>query len=101
MYVAMNRFRVAEGREADFERTWRERDSYLDQVPGFLRFQLLRGEAHEGETLFVSYSEWESHAAFAAWTESEAFVKAHRSSRNPAGTVLAHPAFEGYAVVEL
>ena len=29
MFMAMNRFRVSAGREADFERTWRERKSYL------------------------------------------------------------------------
>lgn len=101
MYIAMNRFRVAEGREGDFERTWRERDSYLDEVPGFLSFRLLRGETEEGETLYASYSEWQSYAAFEAWTESEAFTKAHRSARTPEGTVLSHPEFEGFEVVAL
>ena len=33
MYIAMNRFRVAAGREAEFVEVWRKRDSYLDKVP--------------------------------------------------------------------
>ena len=32
MFVAMNRFKVVTGREADFERTWRERETYLQGV---------------------------------------------------------------------
>ena len=101
MYVAMNRFRIAAGREEEFERVWRERESYLDDVPGFVRFRLLRGEPSDGETVFVSCSEWAGREAFRAWTESEAFVKAHRQARSPEGVVLAHPQFEGYGVVDL
>ena len=48
MYVAMNRFHVNAGREEVFEEIWRNRDSYLDQVPGFKEFHLLRGETREG-----------------------------------------------------
>ena len=36
MFIAMNNFKVAPGREADFERTWRERKSYLEGVQGFV-----------------------------------------------------------------
>ncbi|MCK9486863.1 MAG: antibiotic biosynthesis monooxygenase [Dehalococcoidia bacterium] len=74
MFIAMNRFQVNPGREADFERIWAERDTFLDQVPGFVQFALLRGEA-EGE--YVSHSTWEDREAFTAWTESEAFRKGH------------------------
>jgi heme-degrading monooxygenase HmoA len=101
MYFAMNRFRVAPGREADFERAWRERESYLDEVDGFVRFQLLRGEAAPEGTTFISCSEWRSAEAFAAWTRSEAFAKAHRQARTPEGVLLGPPRFEGYGVVAL
>ena len=101
MYFAMNRFRVAAGRELDFETIWRERSSYLDQVSGFRGFRLLRGETGEDGTLFISHSEWESSAAFRAWTESEEFTKAHRKGRSPEGVMLGPPAFEGYEVVNL
>ena len=65
MFIAMNRFQVQPGRGEEFERIWRERDSYLVGVPGFLQFALLRGA--DGE--YVSHSTWESHAAFEAWTQ--------------------------------
>lgn len=74
MFVAMNRFQVAPGKGEEFERIWAERDSHLDQVPGFVRFALLRGEA-EGE--YISHSTWEDREAFVAWTESAAFRAGH------------------------
>jgi len=54
MYIAMNRFKVAAGAEGDFETVWRNRDSSLSEVPGFVEFRLLRGKANaeEGYTLF-------------------------------------------------
>jgi len=97
----MNRFPIAEGREADFEEVWRRRESYLDEVDGFVRFHLLRGEPKEGRTIFISRSEWKHRDAFVAWTNSEAFTKAHRQARSPEGVVLGHPQFEGYEVVDL
>lgn len=99
MYIAMNRFRVNAGREESFEETWRRRDTYLDQVPGFRTFQLLRGETRDGITVYLSHSTWESRAAFAAWTKSEAFRKAHGDARTPDGTLAGHPVFEGFEVV--
>jgi heme-degrading monooxygenase HmoA len=101
MYIAMNRFRVASGREADFETMWRERESLLHRVPGFRLFRLLRGAPGDEATLFISYSEWESQAAFHAWTQSEEFALAHRQARSPQGTLLGPPAFEGFELVEL
>ena len=74
MFIAMNRFKVNPERSADFEAAWRDRRSYLKEVPGFVRFALLRGDV-PGE--FISHSTWESRDAFKAWTQSEAFHKAH------------------------
>ncbi len=99
MFIATNRFRITEGREADFERVWKQRDSYLDEVPGFLEFHLLRGATEEGATLYVSHSRWQSREAFEAWTRSEAFRKAHASARSPEGTLQGHPKLEAFEVV--
>lgn len=93
MYVAMNRFRVAPGREETFRKVWRERESQLGGVPGFLRFRLLAGDG-----LFISYSEWRASGDFVAWTESDAFERAHANSKMPKGTLLGHPEFEGFEV---
>ena len=99
MYIAMNRFRIARGRENDFEELWRRRESHLDGVPGFREFHLLRGPSDDAATLYASHSMWESGAAFTAWTESESFRKAHAQARAPQGTYLGHPQFEGFEVI--
>ena len=75
MFIAMNHFQVAPGKGPDFERVWRERESHLQDVPGFVQFVLLKSEA-EGE--YISHSTWQDRATFTAWTESEAFIAAHR-----------------------
>ena len=95
----MNRFRIAKGREEDFEALWRKRESRLDEVPGFRDFHLLKGPADDEATLYASHTIWDSHAAFVVWTESENFRLAHAQARAPKGTYLGHPQFEGFEVV--
>ena len=99
MFIAMNRFRIARGRESVFEELWRKRDSYLDGVGGFREFRLLRGPSSDEETLYASHSVWDSRAAFETWTESDAFRQAHAQAKAPEGTYLGHPEFEGFEVV--
>jgi len=90
MYIAMNRFKVALGSEADFETIWRGRDSSLPQVPGFVEFRLLRGKTHaeEGFTLFSSHTVWRSEEDFQNWTKSENFRMAHRNAGDHKGITL-------------
>ena len=99
MYIAMNRFRVNEGMETGFEEIWRTRERFVTDVPGFQDFKLLRGETADGITPYLSHSTWASKDAFVAWTNSEAFVKAHRDARSPEGTLAGHPEFSGYEVI--
>jgi heme-degrading monooxygenase HmoA len=99
MFIAMNRFRIALGREDVFEELWRSRDSQLDEVPGFSEFHLLKGPSDEEATLYASHTVWESKENFEAWTNSENFRKAHANARAPKGTYLGHPNFEGFEVV--
>lgn len=99
MFIAMNRFKIAPGAEEGFERVWRERESYLDQVPGFKEFALLKGPEKDDHVLYASHSLWESRQAFMDWTESEAFRKAHAQASAPKGTYLAHPELETFEAV--
>ena len=78
MFIAMNKFQVVPERENDFETIWKERDSYLQEVPGFVQFALLRGDV-EGE--YISHSTWADRDAFLAWTQSESFRRAHSGMR--------------------
>ena len=88
LFIAMNHFQVDPARGAEFEAHWRERESHLAEVPGFLRFALLRGDEPGA---YISHSTWESRAAFEAWSRSEAFRKAHAQARTPAGLLSGHP----------
>ena len=83
MYIAMNRFKIKPGREADFIEIWRARDSYLNEVPGFISFNLLQGPSNDTYTLMASHAVWESKAAFDNWLHSNAFKKAHANASRP------------------
>ncbi len=98
MFIAMNNFKVADGKAEEFERIWKTRESYLHGVPGFVRFALLRGDA-EGE--YISHSTWESRDAFNAWTQSDAFVQGHRQGGSLMGVLIGPPVVKMYeAVIE-
>lgn len=99
MYIAMNRFRIALGKEQAFIEIWKGRDSHLDGVPGFKNFQLLQGSSDEACTLFASHSVWESEEDFVNWTKSEAFRKAHAKAGNKSDIYLGPPEFEGFRAV--
>lgn len=102
MYIAMNRFKVAAGHEAEFESVWKNRDSSLDAVPGFVEFRLLRGKQfeEEGYTLYSSHTLWQSEADFLAWTKSENFRQAHKNAADNRSLYKGPPVFEGFNVVE-
>lgn len=100
MFIAMNRFMVRHGSEADFERVWLDRETHLEDVPGFVEFHLLRGPEKEGCVLYSSHSIWKSRAAFEAWTRSEAFRAAHKTAASVGATYVGHPVFEGFEVLQ-
>ena len=84
MYVAMNRFKIKLGCEQDFIDIWKSRDSYLDSVPGFQSFNLLRGSSTTKQD-------------FINWAESEAFRKAHAGAGGKSREIyLGPPQFEGF-----
>ncbi|MCC6735857.1 MAG: antibiotic biosynthesis monooxygenase [Bauldia sp.] len=100
MFVAMNRFRVIRGAEAEFEATWRSRERRLGEMAGFETFHLLKGPAHEEYTLYASHTVWAAEADFAAWTRSEQFRAAHRGAGGSRPLYLGQPHFEGFTSVE-
>jgi heme-degrading monooxygenase HmoA len=101
MFVAMNRFKVVPGSEAAFEEVWRNRNSRLDEMAGFVKFDLLRGPASAAHTLYASHTIWESETAFLAWTNSEQFRAAHRDAGKNKPLSHGHPEFEGFTRVDL
>ena len=100
MFLAMNRFKVLSGSEAAFEEVWRNRRSRLDEMPGFVSFNLMRGPEGDDHTLFASHTIWESEEAFRAWTTSEQFRESHRGAGANKPLYIGHPEFEGFTRVE-
>ncbi|MBN0986607.1 antibiotic biosynthesis monooxygenase family protein [Amphritea pacifica] len=99
MYIAMNRFRIKPGHEQDFIDIWKNRDSHLESVPGFISFNLLQGETKEDHTLMSSHAVWQDKAAFEGWLKSDAFKKAHANAGTRRDIYLGPPQFEGFETV--
>lgn len=101
MFIAMNRFTINKGYEEAFETVWRDRDSQLENVPGFQTFHLLKG-AHDEEnetTLYASHTVWRSREDFTNWTKSDHFRQAHKNAGDTSGMYKGHPNFEGFEAV--
>jgi len=47
MFIAMNRFKIVLNKEADFENIWKNRETHLDNVSGFIEFHLVKGKSQE------------------------------------------------------
>ena len=60
MFIAMNRFKIIKGKEEIFESIWKNRDSHLENVPGFKNFNLIKGKEEEEFVIYASHSTWES-----------------------------------------
>ena len=81
-YIAMNRFKIAEGREADFEDVWRSRESRLKELKGFREFRLLKGPEREGHTLYASHVPRDRKEDIEACTKSEQCSPPRRNHGN-------------------
>lgn len=100
MFIAMNRFKVRKDATQDFEQVWLGRETFLQGVPGFLVFHLLKGPDRDDHVLYTSHSMWRSRDDFEAWTRSEAFRKAHGRAGYNKPLTLGHPEFEGFEVLQ-
>jgi heme-degrading monooxygenase HmoA len=99
MFIVMNRFSVDASRADEFEEIWRTRESMLNQMTGFLEFQLLRSSEKEGRVLFISKVNWTEEKNFSDWVQSDQFKQAHAKKRMPEGIVMGPPQFETFEVV--
>lgn len=100
MFIAMNRFKVVKDGTDEFEAVWRNRDSHLGEMDGFVEFHLLRGPELEDHVLYSSHTVWRSEGDFKAWTTSEQFRKAHSRAPGTRPLYLGHPQFEGFTVIQ-
>ena len=99
MYIAMNRFKIVKGRENDFEKIWKDRDTYLDKVKGFKEFHLVKGAKEDTYTLYASHTIWNAKDDFSNWTKSDSFRLAHKGAGKHSDMYIGHPIFEGFDVI--
>ncbi len=95
----MNRFKIVKGKEKEFENVWKNRETHLDNVPGFKNFNLIKGEEREEYVLYASHSIWKSKEDFINWTKSEAFKLAHKNAGQHKHLYIGAPSFEGFEKV--
>ncbi len=95
----MNRFKIVPGKEKEFEKVWRERDTYLNGVIGFKEFHLVKGEKNNDFSLYASHSVWNSKEDFINWTKSEAFKLAHKNAGKNKDLYIGAPYFEGFEAI--
>ena len=100
MFIAMNRFRVKKGSEAEFEAVWLNREIHIASVKGFVEFHLLRGPENEDHTLYASHTVWAREEDFIAWTKSQAFRDAHKDAGRNTPLYFGHPSFEGFQAIQ-
>lgn len=97
--VKINAIEVPEGRGPALEERFAKRAGEVENMPGFLGYELLRPV--EGETRYFVYTRWESEEHFRAWVESEAFTRGHAQARAGEGPPVAHgSSLLGFEVVE-
>ena len=95
----MNRFKIVIGKEKIFENIWKNRDSHLEEVKGFKKFNLIKGKETKDFRLYASHSTWDSEEDFIAWTKSESFRLAHKNAGNNKDIYIGHPEFEGFEII--
>ncbi len=97
MIVVSNRIQVAKGHEKEFESRFEGRAGLVDNMPGFIRFELLK---HITSDYFVVHTYWENPDAFHVWTESPEFKEAHKN--RPRSEIFSGPnVFEMHDVIQL
>jgi heme-degrading monooxygenase HmoA len=95
--VKINAIEVAPGRGASLEERFAKRAAEVEQMPGFLSYELLRPTA--GETSYFVYTRWESEEHFRAWVESPSFTRGHAQAA-AGGPVATHSKLLSFEVVE-
>ncbi len=93
MYITMNRILVNREHWDAFEARFKNRAGLVDQTPGFIRNMILRPE--NPDDLHIVMTLWENCAAFEAWTQSEAFARAHAKGNRPPADM-----FRGQSMLE-
>ena len=80
MIAVSNRLQVAKGQEKEFEARFEGRARLVENMPGFVRLEILRPLKSD---YYIVLTHWKDEASFHAWTESPEFKEAHRNRPAP------------------
>lgn len=78
--VKINAISVPEGAGPELERRFAKRNG-VEQMPGFLRFELLRPVS--GEDRYFVVTHWDSEESFQNWVSSNSFRSSHARAESP------------------
>ena len=96
MIAVSNRIQVAKGHEQDFEARFEGRARLVENMPGFVRLEILRPVKSD---YYVVLTHWRDEASFRAWTDSPEFKEGHRN-RPPAEIFSGPNVFEMHEVIQ-
>ena len=95
--VKINAITPIQGREAELEARFGNRNRSVEQVEGFEVFQLLRPV--KGENRYFVCTRWRSEEDFQRWVKSDAFREGHAQTSSQ-GPVASHATLLSFEVVE-
>lgn len=75
-FVALSRFVIANGMEAEVKAAFRHRPHLVDQAPGYRRMEVLSPLTHPAELWLVTF--WMDQASFESWHHSHLYHESHR-----------------------
>lgn len=96
--VVANRLPIAKGYEKEFEKRFEHRLRSVDQMPGFIRIEILRPLLGNN---YIILTYWESKAAFETWMKSESFKRAHAHETHAKANQAPKEMFAGRNVCEV
>ncbi|MDQ2999374.1 MAG: antibiotic biosynthesis monooxygenase [Chloroflexota bacterium] len=83
MIVAISRIRITSGNADAVAAQYQQRSQLVEQAPGFLGLEILRGQDQPDE--FMVCMRWVDRAAFEAYRSSPQFRQAHQNIRTIPG----------------
>lgn len=75
-FIALSRFIVANGMEAEVKDAFLKRPHLVDEAPGFIRLEVLSPFDDPREIWLFTY--WRDERSFTAWHRSHLYRDAHR-----------------------
>ncbi|HEX8560432.1 MAG TPA: antibiotic biosynthesis monooxygenase [Pyrinomonadaceae bacterium] len=75
-FVALSRFVVANGMEAEVKRAFGERPHLVDSAPGYVRMDVISPLDRPAEVWLITY--WRDEESFRVWHRSHEYHESHR-----------------------